>query len=152
MPSFPKWQIRRAQGSDLNFIYATWLNSFRDDSSVGKSVRKSIFYFEYEKVLDELLARPHAIALVAVKPDEPNVIFGYLVFEDRTLHYVFVKEDFRNFGIAKNLFQVALGGEGGVTFTHKTNHVRALIDRTPELTYNPFFLYAHNPKESHGEK
>ena len=37
--------------------------------------------------------------------DDEDLIFGYIVFEPHIMHYVYVKEPFRNYGIGKRLIQ-----------------------------------------------
>ena len=136
------FKIRPAQGDDLNFIYKSTLDSYRYDSHLGKSCKNSIFYPEYQKVLDTILGKSDTKVLVACKPDEENIIFGYLIYEPLVLHYAFVKEAFRHYNIAKSLFTEAFG-DGSVTIqvTHQTKSIGELIRDHPQLVFNPFLLY-----------
>ena len=124
---------RAPNENDISFIYASWLNSYRNDSYIGMSVRKTIFYREYQTIIDSILGRGKVI--VAVKPDETNIIYGYIIYEPKVLHYVFVKEAFRRLGICKELLRAAGSPQ---TATHKTRSTEFLDTK---FTYNPFILY-----------
>ena len=136
------YEIRQAIPSDIPFIYATWLNSQKHDSIVGLSTTKTIFYEQYRQVIDYILAKTDTKVYVASMPNDPDTIFGYMVCEPDTLHYVFVKETFWNLGIARHLFETAFGSEGaGVQCTHKTKSVEGLFQSRTNLIFNPFQLY-----------
>ena len=133
---------RLVQPEDIPFLYSTWLNSYRNDSETGLSVRKSIFFESYRLILDYILQKNTTKVLVACKPDEPNVIYGYMVAEpsDNVLHYVFVKEAFQRFGIANSLQQQLFPNtsSGTVTITHRTEYA---YNYCKKFMYNPFRLY-----------
>lgn len=138
------WSIREAEGDELPFIYATWLNSYRSDSWVGKSVRKGLFFHEYPIILDALLQKSKV--LIAYFPDTPSVILSYLVYEPEVLHYVFTKEVYQKNGIAMSLFLTAfenLLSQGTlIHFSHRTFMSEAILQKYQEnLNYNPFKLY-----------
>ncbi len=134
-----RWNIRSAVGDDLPFIYGTWAQSYRYDSLIGKGCRNSIFFPEYNKVIDYILDQDDTQVLVAHLPAEPNVILGYFVCQPSVIHYVYVKEAFRKEGIAKSLFQ-ASGGQG-VYYTHRTKALVPLVLSIEALNYNPFLLF-----------
>lgn len=128
-----QFDIRDARGDDLNFIYATWLESFRYDSYFGKSHRNTIFFNDYRKVVDRLLDR--SSVLVACVKDEPGTILGYLVHEPDQLHYVFVKGAFRRLGIGRGLFDKAFPGQHVIEFTHKTFSAIPILEKTSRLNF-----------------
>lgn len=139
------WIIRPAVGDDLSFIYSTWSRSYRYDSPVGRACKNSTFFKEYNRIIDYILSQPDTKVLVAAKPDEPNVFFGYIVGQPGILHYVFVKEAFLIHGIAKALFE-ELGSPA--VYTHKTMNARVILNKHPEMTFNPFLLYKQErPKD-----
>lgn len=139
--------IRDAHPADIAFIYSTWLRSYRNDSLIGLSVKKSIFFETYRLVLDQILAKNTTKVLVACLPEDDSVILGYLVADptEKVLHYIFVKDAFRRFHIAQTLYDKVFSemGEGVVSITHSTHHVKNFIEK---FTYNPFLLY-QTPKE-----
>jgi hypothetical protein len=145
------WTIRRAHGDDLAFIYSTWVNSFRYDSSLGKSCRNSIFFPEYNRIVDHILISPETKVLVAVHKIEDNdIIIGYLVYEGPHFHYAFTKEAFRKFGVCKALFTHAKGTDTS-SFTHKTFSLDPILKKYSELVYNPFPLFKQTQEQYHGQ-
>lgn len=153
MTSKQEWAIRPAVGNDLNFIYSTWLNSYRHASRLGSSMRKSVFFKEYYGVLDDILAR--AKVLVACLPEEPTVILAFFVYEHRNhpelsiIHYAFTKESFRSLGIQRSLVKEARLGEGEPVFhTHETRDSENFFDGNPCLIYNPFLLFSRTNKQT----
>jgi hypothetical protein len=134
------WKIRAAQAQDLSFIYQSWLFSYSRNSEIGRSVRNSVFNAQYHHVVDKILK--DAATIVACKLNDDLIIYGYLVFEPKVVHYCFVKEAFRFTGIAKDLYKTAIGKyEAGVQFTHLTKEAKAIVEKYRLLTYNPFILF-----------
>lgn len=134
-----RWAIRKPRSQDLDFIYATWLNSYFGDSCYYHSVRKSVYKREYAKIIDRLLSI--SSILIACKPDDEIVIYGYLVFEPRTIHYCYIKEAFRFSGMAKALIATGVGKLDYVQVSHQTNKLKPILEKYPFLTYNPFILF-----------
>lgn len=132
------WMIREPKASDLNFIYATWLNSYHYDSWT-KSISKSVFFGNYKLVIDHILS--NASILVACNKDEPEVIYGYIIYEPQKAHYVFVKEAFRAFGIARHLFEEAFKDFEDIIVTHRTESSLPILKKHTQLIFNPFDLY-----------
>jgi hypothetical protein len=142
------YKIRSAQAEDIPFLYSTWLKAMKYDSDIGLSVRKSIFFEQYRQILDNILS--DSKVLLAVHPDEPNVIFGYLVYQEpNILHFSFVKETFRRLGIASDLVKIAMAGSPIYIMTHQTRFLNEIADnlRHYSLTHNPFLLYNKQTKE-----
>lgn len=132
------WLIREAKPDELNFVYATWLNSYYADSYLGKSCRKTIFYQEYPSIIDAILNRPLTKIIIA---ELESVILSYLVFEPKILHYLFTKEIYRKQGVAKSLYKKAFDDKAPLAFTHTTREGESFLTSRPELTFNPFKLY-----------
>lgn len=141
------WVIRPAEANELNFIYATWLNSHRDDSTVGLGCRKSVFFSEYPRIIDEILNRSQTKVSIACSKEMNSLILAYLVYEGPVLHYLFTKEIYRKCGIATDLFIKAFGGTAGliagpIEFTHRTLSVEPILQKYRDhLNFNPFKLY-----------
>jgi len=135
-----EFDIREAIGDDLSFIYHSWIKSYKDGSALGRSCRNPIFRDNYRFIIDDILIKSNV--LVACKNDNPDVVFGFIVYNNSTLHYVFTKQAFRRFGIAKALFNEA--SKDFKDTTHKTI-ISTKINH--DLSYNPFLLYAAINKE-----
>ena len=142
--STPQWNIRSAIPRDIPFIYETWLKSYKHDSAIGRCTRSGIFFENYRKVVDKILQDSNTD--VACLPDDGDVILGYLVSEDNTLHYAFVKEAFRNIGISKSLLMrrtidgIPLVPQNNFTITHKTFYMEQIVDKY-KLEFNPYVLF-----------
>lgn len=133
-----QWIIRECNQLDLSFIYSTWLRSYHYDSWT-RQTRKSIFFDNYKRVLD-LLIDTNQI-LVACLVNDPEVILGYIVFGQQKIHYMFVKETFRNMGIARSLYRKVFPHDIEIEITHQTKMSQRFLKDKPNLTYNPFVLY-----------
>lgn len=132
-------KIRAAKPSDIAFIYATWLRSYRSDNDFAASMRSSIYFAFYRTVIDQLLM--DSKVSVAYLSDDPDIIFGYCVSNGEVLHYVYVKEAFRKLGIAHKLI-------GNVTScTHKTHCVEKYL-KNDSIQYNPLLLFRRQIEEN----
>lgn len=131
--------IRGPVKEDIEFIYATWTRSYRHGSAVGKSVNSDAeFYPQYNKVIDWLLSQPDSTVDVVALPDQPLVILGYAVSQKKVLHFLFVKEAFRNLGIEEALLKKLGKIE---VYTHKTVSIKKIMQKYAKALYNPFLLY-----------
>lgn len=134
-----KWLIREAKHSDISFIYATWLNSYHYDSWT-KSIAKSVFFDNYKRIIDELLLNSQV--KVACVPADQDIILGYMVSEPDFIHYAFVKEAFRGFGIAKSLLiDSGFSPDDMIVITHRTKKLMDLTGHKNNLIYNPFINF-----------
>lgn len=141
MPELP-WIIREAEPSELNFIYATWLNNYRYDSFLGMACKNSVFFSEYPSVIDHILSKPFTKILIACFPDTASVILSYLVYEPNTLHYLFTKEIYRHQGIARSLIERAFQGRTAVSLSHRTLMSEPVLQKyRDKFIYNPFQLF-----------
>lgn len=86
------------------------------------------YFDKYKKVLDFLLAK--STIDIAVLEDNPNVIIGYIVYEDNKLHWIYVKKAWRKAGVGKQLIP-----EGITCVTHLTKI--AAKKKPKEWTFNP---------------
>lgn len=149
----PAWIIRDALPNELNFIYATWLNSYKHDSALGKSCTNTTFFAEYPSIIDKILSQPKTKISIACFPDTPNIILSYLIYEaPNLLHYLFTKEIYRKNGIAHHLFEDAFSfPDPSVIATHRTQQGESFLQRL-KVTYNPFKLFHRIPEFTPKEK
>lgn len=127
--------VRPACADDLNLVKATYLENFKHSSSQGRLVRPQV-YFQYQRqVMDRLLSK--GLVRVACPTDTPEVIVGYLISEGKNvLHYLYVKQAFRRFGVARTLLE---GFDlGTCAFTHFTDDCHWIVKKIPGLTYVPY--------------
>ena len=133
--------IRPATGDDLNFIYDSWLSSCRYDSPLG-NCKNSIFFDNYRRIIDDVLSLDNTHVFVACLTEDPHVILGYLACElPNIIHYIFTKDAFRQFGIAKALVTHAFKDTSNLITTHRTGYVEPILRSHPQITYNPFLFF-----------
>lgn len=83
---------------------------------------------------------------VACKSDDHDTLMAYFVYEqmpvlpNAVVHFICVKDIFRGFGIAKALFDNANIDPNKIHFTHWTFVVDDLIQKYPDMTYDPYRL------------
>jgi len=119
-------------------ILAQWLRSLRHLNDYFKLIDQNIYYGSYEPYIKSILQRTNTEVRLALLSDEPDVVLGWAVIENNTLHYVHVKEDqycsFRNKGIATQLIPKEIK-----QFSHVTSHwLKIWPKKFSELTFNPF--------------
>ena len=128
-------KLRHATPADLDFVYATWLRSYRHASSFARKISNTIYYHWHHRIIENAFARGATIKIAALD-DAPAVIIGYIVVEGSTAHYVYVKGDFRKMGVAKALLE----GHNITQFTHLTDHTEHVLGLVPGAEYNPYLL------------
>lgn len=147
----PALRIRPATEEDVNFIFNSWLKSYRD-SFFGKNISKTIYFASHHKILEKLLK--NCSVLVAVDANNPGDIVGYCVTEDvagfQVIHFVYVKHIFRMLGIAKALLNAAkIDMTKASIYTHHTKSCYKVVVRY-NMVYNPYLAFTdlyREPKE-----
>jgi len=125
--------IRPLMEWDNNFIYQTWLKGLYYGSDFFKQMRSDDFYRYYEQIVKRIIGFPGSEVRVACLSDDHEVVLGYCVFNDSTLHWVFVKPQWRKLGIAKELVPDTIK-----TVTHLTKVGKSL--KPKEWAFNPFLI------------
>lgn len=99
------FNLRPANESDLNFVAASWKQSFRKEYP---KLTKDEFFEVINPKVDKIIERSDI--LIACDPEEPRVIYGYLVYKVvesiPVVHFAYVKQSLRRFGILKAMFKV----------------------------------------------
>jgi len=136
--------IRQYKESDLSFIFSTWLRSYKFNSSFAKQINNTVFYTYHHKLIEAILARG-ATVLVACDALNPEVVFGYLVFEQAgdldIVHFSYIKKPFRGFGIFTELLRIGQVSLDKATFTHYTTKCNKFLELNKALTYNPYLVW-----------
>lgn len=86
---------------DLDFIYSTWLKGQYYGHPFFRQMNKHSYFKNYQKVVEKLLGRSEI--RVACLKESAQTIIGYAAIEPRVLHWVFVKDAWRKFKIARAL-------------------------------------------------
>jgi GNAT superfamily N-acetyltransferase len=127
-------------GDDDGIIYAPWCNHIRRSGPFAAFTPQE--FREHKKGLLERLVASHGVT-VACHKDLPQVVHGWVCgdAERRVCHFVYVKDDFRERGIARALleFEFPALGEHTHYYTHKSRQAPGLADRMGFI-YNPYMV------------
>lgn len=133
--------IRPFEPSDFNFIIATWLNHYKSHSYFAKRIKHSLYFKWHNKVVQNIFNKPETSCLILHEPNEPEVIFGFFVFERRDpaiMHFVFIKEELRGMGLGTRIVEAANLSQDNIQFSHWTYPMNDIIIKYPQLNYNPY--------------
>lgn len=132
----PLFDTRKGEPQDVNFIFATWLKSYKHSSAFASRIPDKLFFKGHHAVLERLL--PRCEVLITTLAGEPNTIIGYAVLEPSVIHFVYVKKPFRQMGVASGL--LAHIDPNACIYTHETQMWRHLLLKWPNAQYNPYAL------------
>lgn len=117
-----------------SMIHSDFLKSLRFGNDWFKQIESDAYFSTYKRVIQHLLTKKDCIARLAVVTDEPDTCLGWALIEGETLHYVYVKVDQREKGIARSLVP-----EGIKKVTHLTGIGGFLrYHKLPDAIFNPF--------------
>lgn len=127
-------RLRAASEEDINFIFSSWLKSYRQ-SDATKPFSDEIYFEGQRKLITQILM--HSKAIMAVSVDDPSHIYGWVCFEPHSpfpvLHYVYVKHVYRTFGVGRMLLGEMLVSP--VVYSHDDS----FKSRLPQGSYfNPY--------------
>ena len=134
---------------DIGFLFSSFLqSSYYGDYSIHGRIRLSVFKKHHRRVMESVLRRKDTRVIVACMPDDPSVIFGYVIYAANKLFWIYVKDAFRKKGIGRFLWESAglpTTGDSVVETAHWTNVGAAIIKKHPNLTvHNPYILHVEN--------
>lgn len=119
--------FRDAEEGDTNFILSSWLKSFRD-SEFAKEMSNAVYFAGHQRLVKDAIARSRIV--VAVNPGDPRQIYGWICFEQKgdyqVLHYFYVKEIYRGFGLGTKLFNYIR--KKPFVYTHRTGPFSKFAD------------------------
>jgi hypothetical protein len=136
------------------FVIATWASSYKHSHYAGLISSEdwaSVMHGQLGKLLD----RPTTRVLVAWDP--PAFLYGHIVGDTSSpmpvVHYTYVKDPFREAGIARGLF-AALGVDPARPFlyTCRTSMAARLADKIPFARLTPAAARYTNYQEHHGQR
>ena len=92
--------VRKAVQSDHVFIMDSWMRCLR--KSPDSNLPDCLFFPAYRAVAGKLLQTSRVDVLVT--PDNQDTILGYIVYDEPgAIHWIYIKRDFRENGLAKLL-------------------------------------------------
>lgn len=135
-------KLRQANENDKNFIFSKWLKNYKFSSRFAKRIKNDVFYKWHQLILENILRRPNTHVIIAHPTDEPDVNLAFICYEvvddTKVIHYVFVKPEFRNFGLGRTLYNYALNDSIGGYFTHWTYPIDAIEPKLIGMIYDPY--------------
>lgn len=114
-------------------IYSKWLRSLKFGNDYFRLIDNDSYYKAYHQYITLLLMRPNSLLYIASLSDEPDVVLGFSLIENRTLHYIHVHKDNRHIGIAKSLVVKKIDA-----ITHITKIGLQIWQKYPDVKFNPF--------------
>jgi len=131
---------RPGRPSDRPFILESWQSS-HSLTTLGREMGPR-YISEMKGMINDILDRPSTKIRTAVLPEDDDAILGYAVvghLETLTprVYFVYVKQEARKLGIAKDL----LGDlrDRQTIYTHKPNRTLAMMLPKPDLWTFSFF-------------
>lgn len=122
------------------FIVPTWRTSFMNYRGNGTDAR--VYKQGQTRLINRLLERCD-VRIVLPNPDATDLFWGYVVREGNVAHYVYVKDVYRQHGIATELMQ----GVRIVTHRPTLHVVKRWADRMGWV-YDPYRLYKETEDET----
>jgi hypothetical protein len=140
-----KVQFRIADAFDDKLILSSWLKGAYHLCPSFKDMPKSLFFGMHQPLTKMLVAT--TTTLCAVDVEDPTHVLGYIVFKNypafSVIHWIYVKQQFRYFGLAEALLQRA--NLLPIVFTsHETIESQRFFNKKKVETY-------HVPHLRHGE-
>lgn len=137
---------RDAEYTDMPFIYRSILMGTYHGNRPAKgmkidsrypvdffsSIDQDTFMKEYHNFLELQFIREGTKIRIACLVEDNDVIVGFSVFLRETLHFVFVKPDWRRIGIANDLIPSEINNVSGFT------RVGDIIRRKKQWNFNPW--------------
>lgn len=90
----------------INLILAPFLNTYKQSCKQWRWVDRDAYFLHYGAYVRSIISRPESKVRIGIVWDEKrkeNVVIGWCLFENMTVHYAWVKEDMRFKGIFKDL-------------------------------------------------
>jgi GNAT superfamily N-acetyltransferase len=136
-----KIQKRELKESDRDFVFSSWLFSFKGASPFAKRIRGKDFYKNHQKVIENIIERPTLMTCVACLEDDPDVILGFIIWEQDqgtvSVHYIFVKEIYRGNGVGAFLWE-EIPKKEVIYASHLTYPVVKFFNQNESLHYDPY--------------
>ena len=141
-------RIREAVPADVDFIFSSWLKSYRN-SHFSKNIINTIYFQAHHRLIENLLKTEKV--LIACNKEDATQIYGYCCAGQEegifTLHYIYVKQSFRNFGVAKILLHAF--NHDKYTAGVYTHHTRFAENKAQDynMLYHPYLLFNRGDKD-----
>lgn len=148
--------------SDVNFVLSSWANSFYHANKCNYIFQPEQFHsLGHRLIRDDFFKRPSVAVIICCSKEEPDLILGWIAIEETQetdniiLHYIYVKEAFKNEGIGKKLLELVTKNKKEIHFTHFTDKAAKILSKAwkySELnkTRNKYANYYYKPRLCRG--
>lgn len=115
-----------------NLVLAPFLTTLRYGNDLFKLIDKASYFGHYREYIKHLLSRSTMHVRLAILDD--GTVAGWCLFQDKTIHYIWVKKEGRRNGIAKDLIPKDFD-----TISHITNvGMNIWANKFPHVRLNPW--------------
>lgn len=139
--------LRPHTPEDKNFILSSWGSSYFVNNFYNKVFSAEEFHERHRKLRDDIYQRPNTEVLIACAKTSPDLIVGYVITErinenTKVIHYLYVKEAFKDEKIATLLFKEISKDKSPIIITHMTMKASKILfnkrKQIGEFYYCPF--------------
>lgn len=125
--------IRPVKPEDKDLVFSTWLKGQYWGSDYFHAMEQDQYFKEAGKDITSKICKPGTMIDCAVLEDAPDLVIGYIAYNDQTLYWSYVKKDYRGQGILNLLLK-------NMDFTEFSGHTKAglAIGKKKKLNFNPF--------------
>lgn len=133
--------IRPYAPGDESFVYSSWLKSYWDGyAAYISAMSPQTYWVEQRRLIARLFALPNTVVTVLASSTEPDVIVGWVMTNGQTVHYLYVKDAFRQMGLARSLLAAVDLAPSALTYSHTTKRAEAILKKHRLATYNPWLV------------
>lgn len=135
--------------ADIPFLQSSWGTSYYKGANYIEFLTPQEFHATHRPIRECFFMRPTATAIVCAATSDENTILGWVALERPTessgiiVHYLYVKDAFREQGIGTDLLSMATREfDGPRLFTHKTHRASVIMQKKRE-NFKNYFFYPH---------
>ena len=143
------YTFRPYSKDDIPLIQSSWGTSYYKGGSYIQALTPQEFHATHRPIRECFFMRPTATAIVCAATSDQTTILGWIALEKPVespgviLHYLYVKEAFREQGIGTELLEMAKKEfNGPVMFTHKT-HRASIIMQKKRPIFKEYMFFPH---------
>lgn len=129
-------KIRIGLESDIDYVFSAWKKVMR--AATHRRCPNDLFFRCHQQVISNILVDPKVKTLIACNNQDEDQIYGFIVGNADTLHFIYTKQIFRRLGIAKKLLD-SLTPKGIVQFTQYPATFEKMI-HLRDFVYNPYLI------------
>lgn len=135
-----KIKLRELKAEDVNFVLSTWIKSSYSNLT-GYREKQSIYHKGLEALIRKKYNEGSIIVVIACLEDDDSIILGFASFNtDYSLNYIYVKEAFKQNGIAKQLLKFMYKNRKEILVTFWTKDI-SIIKKMYSVTYDRFKFF-----------